>query len=34
MGHHIDTIFNEMIEDIRYVKIYSKFYSGINIKKD
>lgn len=25
MNHHIDTIFNEMIDDVRYIKIYSPF---------
>jgi len=25
--HHIDSIFNEMIEDVRYVDIYSKVYT-------
>lgn len=25
MNHHVDTIFNEMIDDVRYAKIYSPF---------
>lgn len=25
--HHIDSIFNEMIDDVRYINIYSKFYT-------
>lgn len=25
MNHHIDNIFNEMIDDVRYIKIYSSF---------
>lgn len=33
MKHHIDSIFNEMIEDVRYIKIYSKIHVGINEKK-
>lgn len=31
--HHIDSIFNEMIEDVRYINIYSKVYA-ININKN
>lgn len=30
MKHHIDTIFNEMIDDVRYIKIYSTF--SVNTK--
>ena len=25
MSHHIDSIFNEMIDDVRYIKICSRF---------
>ncbi len=25
MNHHVDRIFNEMIDDVRYIKIYSPF---------
>lgn len=25
MKHHIDNIFDEMIDDVRYIKIYSPF---------
>jgi len=26
-SHHIDSIFNEMIDDVRYVNLYSKIYA-------
>lgn len=32
--HHIDNIFNEMIDDVRYVDIYSKFYSKTVFKNN
>ena len=33
MKHHIDNIFNEMIEDVRYIKIYSKIHVEKKKKK-
>lgn len=32
--HHIDNIFKEMIEDVRYVNIYSKFYVKTMVKNN
>lgn len=33
--HDIETVFDEMIDDIKYIKISSKFYSlGIHKKLD
>lgn len=32
MRHHIDNIFNEMIEDVKYVKIYSAFSTVVDTK--
>ncbi len=34
MNHHIDSIFNEMIDDVRYIEICSKVYMGINMNQD
>lgn len=34
MNHHIDTIFNEMIDDVRYIEICSKVYTGINMNQE
>jgi len=32
--HHIDSIFNEMIEDVRYVNICSKVYIKTMLKNN
>lgn len=32
-NHHIDSIFTEMIEDVRYVDIYSKIYAYNSCRK-
>lgn len=32
--HHIDSIFNEMIDDVRYVNLYSRIYIKTDIKNN
>lgn len=33
-GHHIDNIFNEMIDDVRYIDMYSRVYSKTHVNNN